>query len=776
MAGTEFPCARRETQEQPSTPPEHRYLAGETLALDMRDCLHVPDTRHNAHALANRLARLADQLDPGESLCVSIQAQPGRQPSWSLASEVGSWSPKAAAQMQRRLRARIAAGLAGSPLLELGAPARAPARGPSYPVQAPAIILSPSTVPIGFATPPDDRSPPRAGLRVVVSVPQQQVQHSIVRAIASSSGAALWVRASCRELTREQSVGLADLVRALRAGRFCGVDADGGVATDRESLLGWADDWADALAGLLAHRRLVGVEVGVTLDRKDLDMAWALAREVWPGAAASRGARVDAPGLLDLRWHGLATELLARLFPHDAADRRAAWDAATPVHRRPGGPALRLGHDGSSDVLLSAAAASRHLHVVGGTGTGKSSLLLDLALQDAAARRGLIVVDPHGDLVDAILERLPPWRRDDLRLFDPGDPDRAPGLNFLAPVSGDRALDASMAASELLDIVGQLYDMDRAGGPVFEQYFRAALQLLVSNTLDGLTLCELPAVFENPAFRRRLMATCTRPELRDFWAGQAERATGDLSLAALAPYITSKLYAFTHHPLLRAIVGQSADTIDLARAMDDRGIVLVNLSRGRLGLRESALLGMLLVSRLFRTAMARTTRPHGERTSFSVYIDEVQTCLSDHVAAALCEARKAGLRLVLAHQHLAQIDHGVGRNNLLQAVLANAGNLVACRLGPADAERLQPYFGPDFVTGDLCSLPDFRAIVRIGGDQRPQRPALVELTRPAPAAADGLRHRASVRHDALQRSAKPRDEVDREIAARRTLHLRADSA
>lgn len=393
-------------------------------------------------------------------------------------------------------------------------------------------------------------------------------------------------------------------------------------------------------------------------------------------------------------------------------------------------------------------------------------MIARLATADIASGAGVCVIDPHGDLYSAVLDRMPNSRHDDLVLVDLADMNQVPGLNFLQQGRRPNRIGSSQIANELLSIFSRMYDMERAGGPIFEQYMRAALLLLMDNQIQGLTLCEVPTLFENATFRQALIAACTNPQVVSFWGETAEKTSGEHSLRNMAGYITSKLNQFTHNAIVRGIVGQSESTLDFRRFMDEGKVVLVRLPKGLLGEKETQLLGMLIVGRLYLAALERAEIPPEQRRPFNVYIDECQNFVSDTVAAGLGEARKYGLRFVLAHQHLAQLDGRAGAGNVKSALLGNAGSLLMFRLGVEDAVRLEAYARPEFMSADLQFLPDFRAVARILRDGQPLRPFGLSIDPMPPIRGVRCPEAIQTLKLARDRYARSVDDVEFEIARR----------
>lgn len=428
---------------------------------------------------------------------------------------------------------------------------------------------------------------------------------------------------------------------------------------------------------------------------------------------------------------------------------------------------LVLGEVGDHPVCLSDNDRNRHLYVVGATGCGKSTVLLNLIQQDMAAGHGVCVIDPHGDLFAECLKAVPAHRADQVVMIDVGDYDFAAGLNLLETTGPRVALQRSFIANEMIKIFDRLYDMRIAGGPIFEQYTRAALALLMDSEFSGLTLCEVPTIFEDKRIRSRLIERCTNESVKRFWLHQAQCAGGETSLDNIAPYITSKFNQFTHNALIRPIIGQSRSTIRFREVMDSRGILLVNLSKGLLGEMDSALLGMLIIGKIFGAALGRTELPPSERAPFALYVDEFQNFATETMGMLLAESRKYGVQLTLANQSLAQIENSGQRGSIASSVLANVGTMIAMRLGNLDAERLNPLFSPEISRQDMTYLPDFHAAVRLLHAGRPMRPFVMNTLPNQPqSAAVSSEVERTVRENYRQQHSKAVTAVANEISER----------
>ena len=417
---------------------------------------------------------------------------------------------------------------------------------------------------------------------------------------------------------------------------------------------------------------------------------------------------------------------LPSLFPApDSLHRtriRRHYNLVPPDLERDGMLLGTIREGGIQSVRFDQTARSRHLYVLGATGTGKSTLLSNMIFQDIREGRGVCLIDPHGDLYDQIVEFLPLNRAKDVVMFNPGNSENVPGLNILECSGPNRHLQVNFAINELLKTFDRMYDMRQAGGPMFETYFRNALLLLLESDLPEVTIMELSLVFESRDYRQFLLGRCKNPVVVGFWKDIAEKVSGEASLSSIAPYIICKLNAFTYNALIRPILGQAKSTIDFRQIMDRQNILLIKLPKGLLGESDAQLLGSFILARIFSAAMGRTNVPESKRPPFHLYVDEFQNFVNDGVAFMLAEARKFGLYLTLANQNLSQLAASQGRQNLVDAVLGNVGSLIAFRTGPPDAEKLRIYTEPEFGPMDLQGLPNYHAVGRILTSNGPTRP------------------------------------------------------
>lgn len=363
------------------------------------------------------------------------------------------------------------------------------------------------------------------------------------------------------------------------------------------------------------------------------------------------------------------------------------------------------------NVFMNEDDRRRHFYVIGQTGTGKSVLLKNMIAQDIEAGRGVCFIDPHGsDLLD-ILSRIPKERVDDLIYFNPGDTQRPMGLNMLE-YDQNYPEQKTFIVNELLGIFNKLFDMKTAGGPMFEQYFRNAVMLVMDDPASGNTLFEVSRVLSDKAFRELKLSKCANPITKSFWKEVAEKAGGEASLANMVPYITSKFDNFLSNDIMRPIIAQEKSAFNFRKVMDEGKILLVNLSKGRLGDLNSNLLGLIIVGKLLMASLSRADMPEGERKDFYLYIDEFHNVTTDSIATILSEARKYKLDLTIAHQYIGQLEESIKK-----AVFGNVGSMAAFRVGAEDAEFLKSQFEPVFNSGDLINIDNYNAYLKllIGG-------------------------------------------------------------
>ena len=472
----------------------------------------------------------------------------------------------------------------------------------------------------------------------------------------------------------------------------------------------------------------------------------------------------DVPALELHRWLPASHALLHGVFPDPAylAGLDLPRSYPLPTARLPA-EGLLLGNAEGQKIRLSQPDRSSHSYIVGATGSGKSTLLQNLILQDIEAGRGVCLIDPHGDLYQEVLARIPERRADEVVLFNPTDFDWAAGLNFLECTSSYPEIEQNLIVNEMLGIFERLYNMKEAGGPMFELYMRNALLLAMSGKQNSATILDIQAIFESRIYRAVLLARCQNPLVVSFWKNTAERADGEAALANIAPYITSKLNQFTHNTLMRRIVGQHHSTIRFREVMDRGGILLVNLAKGILSELDTRLLGLFIMGKLFHAALSRTDMAVEERRKFYVYVDEFQNFTTPTLGHILSEGRKFGLSMTLANQHLAQLKTADG-HNLMGSVLGNVSNMFLFRLGVLDAESLEGFTKPWLRQIDLQYLPDYHVAARMLHDHQPIKPFVFKTESPIEKCGTGLAQ--SIAETSNSRYAQRSAQVDLNIQRR----------
>lgn len=398
----------------------------------------------------------------------------------------------------------------------------------------------------------------------------------------------------------------------------------------------------------------------------------------------------------------------------------------------------------------------RHLYLIGQTGTGKTTLFLNMITQDILAGRGVGVVDPHGDLIEDILLHIPPEREKDVILFDPRDRDRPLGFNILE--TKDEA-QKDLVVNEVVEILQKLAARlnPESIGPMFEHYLRNALLALIED--PNSTLLDVPRMFVDDEFRTMILQQVHNPTVLQFWQKEfAQSQRGQMS-ADMLSYVISKLGRFISNDTVRNLIGQARSSFDVRQIMDEKKILLCNLSKGMLGDINSDLLGFVLVSKIQIAALGRANVAEDKRPDFYFYIDEFQNFTTDSIATILSEARKYRLNLHLTHQFISQLN-----DPIRESVFGNVGTLISYRIGVEDAEFMAKQFTPVFKEYDLVNLERFTAIVRLLANGTPQR--AFSLKASAPPSGGHVDTRERIRDFSRQQYGRSRADVEQEILNR----------
>lgn len=351
----------------------------------------------------------------------------------------------------------------------------------------------------------------------------------------------------------------------------------------------------------------------------------------------------------------------------------------------------------------------RHMYVIGKTGTGKSTLIANMAIDDMKKKHGLAVIDPHGDLSEILLDYIPSHRINDVCYLDPSDKEHPFAINILEV---NDLTQAELVTSGIISIFYKIYAF--SWGPRLEHILRNTLLTLAQT--PGSTLVDIPRILTEKGFRHQVVQKLNDPVLSNFWQSEFERMPDRLQQEAISP-ILNKVGQFVSSPSIRAIIGQPKSTIDLEKIMNEGKILILNLSQGRLGEDNAALLGAMIISKIQLAAMNRVNIPEEQRKDFYLYVDEFQNFATSSFVKILSEARKYRLNLCLANQYMAQIDLPVQK-----AIFGNAGSLISFLVGAEDGFILEKEFGGIFVQKDLVGLSNFQVIIKLAIDNLTSRP------------------------------------------------------
>lgn len=412
-------------------------------------------------------------------------------------------------------------------------------------------------------------------------------------------------------------------------------------------------------------------------------------------------------------------------------------------------------------IRLSDKDRRRHIHIIGQTGVGKSVLQENLAYQDMLDGRGFALVDPHGDLAEHLLEKVPKERVEDIIYFNPSDMDNPIGLNMF---EFDHPDQKDFLVQEAIGMLYGLYDPGHTGivGPRLEHIFRNCALLLMSDPAGG-TFVDIPKLLVDDSFRNNKLKYVTDQQVLDFWTKEFPASQRSSEAGEVISWVIAKFGPFISNDAMRNIIGQTKSGFDFQDIMNNNKILLVNLSKGKLGDLNSKLLGIVFVMKFQAAAMARAKIPEDERKDFTLYVDEFQNFATDSFETILSEARKYRLSLVLANQFMTQL-----KEELREAILGNVGTTITGRIGITDAEIMVKRYTPVFDAEDLTKLPNFESVCVAQIEGVPSAPFSMAWIPP-------MGHQNAQLGDALRRlsAAKyghPRAQVEREIAVRTSMN------
>jgi len=373
------------------------------------------------------------------------------------------------------------------------------------------------------------------------------------------------------------------------------------------------------------------------------------------------------------------------------------------------------------EVRIATDDRRRHTYVLGKTGVGKSVLIENMVLADIQAGRGVAIIDPHGDLAESILSKIPAERAEDVVYFNATDTERPIGINMLeAKTSNER----DFAVSEMISIFYKLFDAETMG-PMFEHYMRNAMLAIMADTENPSTLLDIPRILTDESFRREKLKFVTDPSVREFWTKEYPQTAGGQTAKDILPYVISKLGRFISNETMRNIIGQKRSSINFRSVMDEGKILVVNLAKGQLGDINMSLLGFVIIGKLQMAALARNNVPESERRDFYLYVDEFQNFATDSFESILSEARKYHLNLLVANQYIAQLDE-----KIKNAIFGNIGSLISFRVGADDAEYVAKQLAPDVSAEDLINIDKFNAYTRLTIDGTPSNTFTMKTVAP----------------------------------------------
>jgi len=405
-------------------------------------------------------------------------------------------------------------------------------------------------------------------------------------------------------------------------------------------------------------------------------------------------------------------------------------------------------------IRLALKDRQRHMYAVGQTGTGKSTFLENLALQDMLSGNGFAFVDPHGDTAEKLLSMVPKERTEDVIYFSPADMEYPMGLNLFEFNNPDQK---DFLIQEVIGMLYKLYDPQHQGimGPRYESIFRNAALAVMADP-NGGTFVDIPKLFRDPEFLKQKLQHVKDPNVLDYWQKEYPASQRSNEAGEVTSWFVSKFGAFLSNEMMRNIIGQTKSAFDLRYIMDNKKILLVNLSKGRTGDLNSKLLGMIFVMKFQAAAMSRSDIPEEQRQDFALYVDEFQNFSTDSFATIMSEARKFHLNLIVANQFTTQLTE-----EIRDAVFGNIGTIVSFRIGQNDVEALSRYFQPQFDGDDLLRVPNYNAIVRtlVNGvpTQSFSMATLPPLGNPNPGLASALKQLSAAKYG------KPRAVVEKSI-------------
>jgi len=391
----------------------------------------------------------------------------------------------------------------------------------------------------------------------------------------------------------------------------------------------------------------------------------------------------------------------------------------------------------------------RHVYVIGKTGMGKTNLLETMAIQDIQSGKGIAYIDPHGETAEKLLDFVPSSRINDVIYFNPGDIDFPIAFNVMEKVEAQYR---HLVSSGLMGVFKKIWP----------DVWSARMEYILNNTIlalleyPGSTLLGINRMLSDTEFRQKIIEKVTDPVVRSFWVTEYARYSQRYETEATAA-IQNKVGQFISNPLIRNIIGQVKSSIDMRDVMDNKKIIIVNLSKGRIGEDNSTLLGALIITKIQLAVMSRIDIPEEKRQDFYLFVDEFQNFATESFASILSEARKFRLSLTLAHQYIAQME-----DEVREAVFGNVGTMISFRIGAEDAEYMEKEFSPEFMAQDFVNLGKYNIYLKLMIDGLAGRPFSSKTLPPFISLEDS--NRDKIIKVSRERYATPRNKVEEAIS------------
>ena len=410
------------------------------------------------------------------------------------------------------------------------------------------------------------------------------------------------------------------------------------------------------------------------------------------------------------------------------------------------------------EVRITRNDRTRHHYCIGKSGSGKSVFLSWMARQDIIGKDGLCVIDPHGDLIEELVQFVPKERAKDVIVFNPADVERPMGLNILEAKTPEQQ---DLASSQATEIFIKIFG-DEIFGPRIQHYFRNGCLTLMEDLDEGATLIDVPRIFVDDEFMKYKVSKVKNPVVRSFWEHEYAH-TGERERQEMIPYFSAKFGPFITNSIMRNVIGQTKSAFNFRECMDQQKILLINLSKGKIGDLNTQLLGLIMVARLQMAAMSRVDIPENERKDFYLYVDEFQNFATVSFCSILSEARKYHLALIMAHQYIKQLEKK-NDTSIRDAVFGNVGTMISFKVGADDAEYMAKEYAPVLTEQYVLGIANFKAYIKLNIHNTTSRPFSLETIYDMSAANKKIGE--IVTQYSRMKYGRKKEFVDQEISAR----------